>query len=132
MNQREVFNSIIAGLGCFFTYAFGGWDKCLMALAFFMAIDYATGVFSGYVQKKLSSDIGRKGILKKLTIIFVVIMAVVLDRLINNGTWVFRTLVCYFYIGNEAISIFENAAKMGIPVPKKLVNAMEQLKKEEE
>lgn len=131
MNQREVSINIITIFGCFFTYLFGEWDKCLIALVIFMGVDYITGVISGYILKKLSSDIGRKGILKKLTIIFVVIVAVILDRLINNGTWVFRTLVCYFYIGNEAISIFENAAKMGIPIPKKLVNAMEQLKKEE-
>ena len=83
------------------------------------------------MQKNLNSHTSFIGILRKATIIIVLIVAVLLDRLMNGGTWVFRTLVCYFYIGNEAISLLENATKIGIPIPKKLVKALEQLKKKE-
>lgn len=132
MNDREIFNTVIATTGVGFTYLFGGWDNCIIALVLFMALDYTTGVIAGYIKRELSSDIGRKGILKKFTIIIVLIIAVILDRLLNNGAWVFRTLVCYFYIANEGISLLENAVKIGIPVPEKIVNVLEQLKKKEE
>ncbi|KOF56821.1 hypothetical protein AGR56_09175 [Clostridium sp. DMHC 10] len=126
--NRNVFNTLVAVLGGLFTYLLGGWDTCLIVLVAFMALDYATGVIGGWIQKNLNSNKGFKGILRKTTIIIVVIVAVLLDRLLKNGTWVFRTLVCYFYIGNEAISLLENVVKIGIPVPKKLVDALEQLK----
>jgi toxin secretion/phage lysis holin len=79
--KRQLFNIVIAGLG------------------------------GGLVQKKLNSSIGFIGILRKATIIIVLIVAVLLDRLLNKGTWVFRTLVCYFYITNEGISLLKNANK---------------------
>lgn len=128
MREKEIFNSIVAVLGCFLSYIFGSWDTCLMVLVSFMLIDYLTGVIGGIIQKKLSSHIGFVGILRKSTIILVLIVAVLLDRLLNGGTWVFRTLVCYFYIANEGISIIENAGKCGIPLPQKLIEVLEQLK----
>lgn len=128
MREKEIFNSIVAILGCFLSYIFGSWDTCLMVLVSFMLIDYLTGVIGGIIQKKLSSHIGFVGILRKSTIILVLIVAVLLDRLLNGGTWVFRTLVCYFYIANEGISIIENAGKCGIPLPQKLIEVLEQLK----
>lgn len=128
MREKEIFNSIVAVLGCFLSYIFGSWDTCLMVLVSFMLIDYLTGVIGGIIQKKLSSHIGCVGILRKSTIILVLIVAVLLDRLLNGGTWVFRTLVCYFYIANEGISIIENAGKCGIPLPQKLIEVLEQLK----
>lgn len=126
--NKNIFNTLVAILGGLFTYLLGGWDTCLIVLVTFMALDYATGVIGGWIQKNLNSNIGFRGILRKTTIIIVVIVAVLLDRLLKNGAWVFRTLVCYFYIGNEAISLLENVVKIGIPVPKKLVDALEQLK----
>lgn len=132
MNEREIFNILIAFVGGLLTYIFGGWDTCLIVLVLFIALDYLTGVWSAFIQKQVSSDIGRRGILKKATILIVLIVAVLLDRLINNGTWVFRTLVCYFYIANEGISLLENAIEIGVPVPKKLVDTLEQLNKKEE
>lgn len=131
MTSRELFNSSVAWAGCILTYIFGGWDTCLIVLVAFMALDYLTGVMGAINQRNLSSDIGRRGILKKVTILIVLIVSVLLDRLLN-GTWVFRTLVCYFYIANEAISLLENAVKIGIPVPKKLIQVLEQLKNKEE
>lgn len=124
-------NYWIALVGTFFTYIFGGWDTCIRALVILMALDYASGLMAAYVKKEVSSQIGYLGILRKAIILMVLIVAVVLDRLLNEGTWVFRTLICYYYIGNEAISLLENASKIGVPIPKKLVSALKQLKKKE-
>jgi toxin secretion/phage lysis holin len=126
--MRQILNSVIATIGTALTYIFGGWDKVLIALVVFMALDYLTGVIVAIYQKTLSSEIGFKGLLRKCTIIIVLIVAVILDRLLNEGTWVFRTLVAYFYIANEAISLLENSAKIGLPIPKKLLDVLAQLK----
>lgn len=120
-------NSMLAILGTIFTWLFGAWDLSLMILVTVMALDYVTGVTRGYVNKQLSSEHGFKGLAKKLTIFYVLILAVLIDRLIGQG-WVFRTLVCMWYASNEGMSILENASAIGIPVPEQLVDALEQLK----
>ncbi|MFU0784575.1 holin family protein [Clostridium sp.] len=127
--NKHLFNTIVAGVGSMLTYLFGGWDTCLIVLVIFMALDYITGLVSAYLQCKLNSKIGYKGIAKKASILVVLVVAVLLDRLLNSGIWVFRTLVCYFYIANEGISILENCGKCGLPLPEKLTKALEQLKK---
>ncbi|MCY6372474.1 phage holin family protein [Clostridium ganghwense] len=132
MNEREIFNTVIVVIGSFFTYIFGIWDTCLIVLVAFMSLDYITGLIAAIIQDKLNSHIGFKGILRKSTILLVLIVAVLLDRLLSNGTWVFRTIVAYFYIGNEGISILENVGKCGVPLPKKMIKALEQLRKKEE
>ncbi|APC41516.1 phage holin family protein [Clostridium estertheticum] len=132
MNEKEIFNTIVALLGSAFAFIFGVWDTSLEVLIFFIFMDYVTGVWGAAVLKKISSEIGIAGIFKKVTILIVLIMAVLLDRLINSGTWAFRTLVCYFYIANEGISILENAVIIGIPVPNKLVEVLKNLKTKEE
>ncbi|SKA89768.1 holin, Cph1 family [Clostridium sp. USBA 49] len=126
--KQETLNSIFAAIGTGLTYIFGGWDTVLLVLVIFMGLDYLTGVIAATYQKNLNSEIGFKGLLKKCTILIVLIVAVMLDKLINQGTWVFRTLVAYFYIANEAISLLENSSKVGLPIPEKLVNALAQLK----
>ena len=131
MNEKQIFNALVATAGSLFTYAFGGWDTCLIVLVGFIAIDYITGVLSGIIQQKLNSHVGFRGLLRKATIFLVLIVAVLLDRLLNKGIWAFRTLVCYFYIANEGISILENCGKCGVPLPQKLVNTLEQLKNKE-
>ena len=107
---------------------FGAWDTALEVLVTFIVLDYLTGVVRGYVDKKLSSDVGLKGIARKAVIFSVLIVAVLLDRLINSGTWVFRTMTCYFYIANEGLSLIENAIGLGAPAPPKLKEALAQLK----
>lgn len=109
------------------TYLFGGWDVALIVLIVFMVIDYITGVSVAVINKTLNSETGAKGLLKKLSIIMMLIVGVLLDRLINDGAWVFRTLVAYFYIANEGISIIENLSLLGVPVPKKIKQILEQL-----
>lgn len=122
----------IALLGTSLTWLLGAWDTAIIVLVAFMAIDYITGVIKGIYTDKLSSNVGLKGIARKFLIVVVLIVAVLLDRLLNTGTWVFRTLACYFYIANEGISILENAVVMGLPVPVQLKNALIQLQKKED
>ena len=127
-NILNYFKIIIAALGTGITWLFGTWDTALIVLVSFMALDYLTGVLRAIVNKEVSSDTGLKGIARKTVIFIVLIVAVLLDRLINTGTWVFRTLVCYFYIANESISLLENCAGLGLPVPESIQNALVQLK----
>lgn len=123
----ERINDMTAFLGTAFIWMFGAWDISLMILVTTMALDYATGVTRGYINKQLSSEYGFRGLAKKLTIFYVLILAVLIDRLIGQG-WVFRTLVCFWYTSNEGASVLENAAAIGLPVPEKLVDALAQLK----
>ena len=127
-NILNYFKIIIAALGTGITWLFGTWDTALIVLVCFMALDYLTGVLRAIVNKEVSSDTGLKGIARKTVILTVLIVAVLLDRLLNTGTWVFRTLICYFYIANEGISLLENCAGLGLPIPDKLKDALVQLK----
>lgn len=128
MDKENLLKTLVAGAGTVITYLFGAWDIALKGLILLMVLDYATGLIKAYVNKVISSDVGLKGIARKSLILIVLIVAVMLDRLINNGTWVFRTLVAYFYIANEGISLLENCAQMGLPIPEKLKDALVQLK----
>ena len=119
---------IVAFVGTGLTWLFGSWDMALKILVTFMILDYATGVLRGYVNKELSSDVGLHGIARKAVIFAVLIVGVCLDRLINSGNWIFRTLVSYFYIANEGLSLIENCAALGAPVPDKILEALAQLK----
>ena len=130
--MKEQFNFVIAGLSTIVTWIFGGWDMAIYILLLFVIVDYITGVIKGFIIKKLSSNTGWKGLLKKSTIFLVLIVAVGLDRVLENDNWLFRTATCYFFVANEGISIIENVAEIGIPVPKKLLNALQQLKGETE
>lgn len=127
-NILNYFKIIIAALGTGITWLFGTWDTALIVLVSFMALDYLTGVLRAIVNKEVSSDTGLKGIARKTVIFIVLIVAVLLDRLLNTGTWVFRTLICYFYIANEGISLLENCAGLGLPIPDKLKDSLVQLK----
>lgn len=129
MGKPNIVNNIVAVLLTALTWLFGAWDTALIVLVSFMAVDYGTGLIKAYINKVVSSDVGLKGIARKSLILAVLICAVLLDRLINSGTWVFRTLVCYFYIANEGISLLENCAQLGLPVPEGLKDALVQLKK---
>lgn len=124
----KCFRAVIATLGTMFTWLLGAWDNALMVLVTFMILDYVTGVLRAYVNNELSSDVGLKGIARKAVIFIVLIVAVLLDRLLNTGAWLFRTLVAYFYIANEGLSLLENAISLGVPVPEKLKEALIQLK----
>lgn len=130
--MEKYFNGLVVLVATFFTYVFGAWDLAMQVLIVFMTLDYGTGVLYAYLIGQLSSEIGFKGLVKKCMILVVVIIGVMLDRILGNGTWVFRTLVCYFYIANEGISLLENVANIGIPIPNKIRNALEQLNKDDD
>ena len=131
-NMEKYFNGIVAIIATFFTYLFGSWDLALQVLIVFMVLDCVTGVLYAFISNQLNSEVGFKGLVKKLMILVVLIIGVLLDRILLTGNWVFRTLVCYFYIANEGISLLENVANIGIPIPNKIRNALEQLNKDDE
>lgn len=122
------FKYLFALVFTWLTWLFGAWDTVICILILFMVLDYITGVLRGYINRELSSDVGLKGIARKTIILIVLIVAVALDRLMNTGNWIFRTLVCYFYIANEGISLIENCGALGVPIPDKLKSALVQLK----
>lgn len=119
---------IVMALGTSITWLLGSWDMALKILIVFIVLDYGTGLLRAWINKEVSSDVGLRGIARKAVIFVVLIVAVMLDRLLNTGTWVFRTLVCYFYICNEGISLLENCAGLGVPIPERLKDALAQLK----
>lgn len=107
---------VFAGIGGFMGWFLGGLDGFLYALLMFVVIDYATGLMAAFVQKKVSSEVGFKGICKKVAIFCLVGIGHVLDtQVIQNGS-VLRTAVIFFYLSNEGISIIENVALIGLPV----------------
>jgi toxin secretion/phage lysis holin len=119
---------IVMAIGTGITWLLGTWDTALVVLIVFMGLDYGTGLLRAWINKEVSSNVGLKGIARKAVIFVVLIVAVMLDRLLNTGTWVFRTLVCYFYIANEGISLLENCAGLGLPIPEQIKDALVQLK----
>lgn len=121
---------VISILGTAVTWLFGTWDSTLKILISIIALDYITEVIQAYINKTMCSRLGLKCIAKKSTIFIVLALSVLLDRVLNNENWMFRTLVSYFYIANEGVSILENAGKMGLKIPIKFKNALIQLRNE--
>lgn len=115
-------------------FMFGKLDGLLIALIVFVTIDYITGVMCAWAEKKLSSEVGAKGIMKKVVIFSLVALAHIIDTVILKGVdgSTFRTAVIFYYLSNEGLSITENAARLGLPVPKKLRTVLEQLNEEKE
>lgn len=127
--MKTFINNIISILATYFVYLVGGIDIAFVSLIVIMALDYITGVMSAIYNKKLNSKIGYKGIIKKASYLLIIAFSVILDRLLGQ-TGSVRTLVIYFFVANDGISILENVAEMNIPLPKKLKELLEQLKKE--
>lgn len=111
------------------SYLLGGIDNLLIMLLIIMAIDYITGICKAIISKKINSIVGVKGIVKKFGYLLIVVLAVLIDKIIGD-TSAIRVLVIYFFIANEGISILENWALMGLPLPNKLKQIFEQLKNE--
>ena len=108
-------------------YFLGGCDGLLYALLAFVAVDYVTGVMCAINDKTLSSEVGFRGICRKVLIFLLVGIANILDlHVIGTGS-VLRTAVIFFYISNEGVSLLENAAHLGLPVPQKIKAVLEQL-----
>jgi len=109
-------------------FLFGRMDGLMYALIAFMSLDYLTGVLVAAAQKELSSKVGFKGIAKKVIILALVAVGHILDTHVLGGGAVCRSAVSGFYIANEGISILENAAELGLPLPKKLIDVLKQLR----
>lgn len=121
----------VAAIGVFLGYFLGGLDGFLYALIAFVVIDYLTGVMLAILEKRLSSNVGARGIFKKVLIFSMVAIANIVDKqLIGTGSAI-RTAVIFFYLSNEGISILENTARIGLPIPDKLRLAIKQMNKEE-
>ena len=126
-NLQKIFTAIGGYLG----YILGGLDGFIYALITFVVIDYLTGIMAAIVERKLSSEIGFRGIFKKVLIFLLVTVGNIIDKnLVGTGGAV-RTAVIFFYISNEGISIIENSIRIGLPVPEKLKSVLEQLQHKE-
>ena len=118
-----VFAAIGGGIGWFL----GGADGFLYALIAFVVIDYITGVMCAIVDKKLSSEVGFKGICKKVLVFILVGVGNIIDVQVLGQAGVLRTAVIFFYLSNEGVSLLENAGHLGLPIPAKLKAVLEQL-----
>lgn len=128
--MKEFWNLIqtmFAAVGGWLGYFLGGCDGLLMALVLFVVVDYITGVMCAVTDHTLSSAVGFKGICRKVLIFMLVGIANVMDVEILRSGCVLRTAVIFFYLSNEGISMMENAAHLGLPVPEKLKVVLEQL-----
>jgi len=128
--MKEIWNWIqlgIAAIGGVLGGILGGLDGFLYALIAFVVIDYITGVMCAVVDKKLSSEVGFKGIFKKILIFAMVAVGHTLDIHILGSGAALRTAVIFFYIANEGLSLLENTARLGLPVPDKLKAVLAQL-----
>ena len=126
-NSINIIQAIFATIGGYIGWFLGGVDGFMYALITFVIIDYVTGLMVAVLEKKLSSEVGFRGIFKKVLIFALVGIGNIIDvHLIKNGSAI-RTAVIFFYVSNEGISIIENAAKIGLPIPQKLKDILEQL-----
>jgi toxin secretion/phage lysis holin len=124
--MRAAANAAIAAIGAGAGYFFGGWDGFLYALVLLTVTDYLTGVASAAVSKTLSSDAGLRGVLKKALMFVLVGVAHTLDAYVLGGNAPVRNAVIFFFISNEGLSILENAASAGLPIPPKLKDLLAQ------
>lgn len=125
--MKNIVNFITGTLATMIVYYLGGWDVALQILTLIVILDYVTGVCKAIYSKQLNSEVGLKGIVKKLGYFIVVAVAVILDRVMGD-TGAIRTLVIYFFVANEGLSIIENWGGMGLPLPQRLTDLLEQLK----
>ena len=132
----NVIQAAFAAVGGWLGYFLGGCDGLLYVLLAFVVLDYITGVMCAVSDKKLSSAVGFKGICRKVLIFSLVGIGNLLDTQVFGETGVLRTAIIFFYLSNEGLSLVENAAYLGLPIPEKFKKVLEQLhdrsEKEEE
>lgn len=122
-------NAVVSVICTTFIWLIGGLDIAILCLIVAIVLDYISGLIKAYNTKTLSSNIGFRGILKKVGILIIVMLAVLVDRVtVTNGS--IRTLVIYYFVANDGLSILENLAQAGLPIPKSLKNALKVIKKE--
>ena len=127
-------NDFVKGIMAFFCavfgYLFGEFDGMMTALIALIVLDYITGIIAAFVERKLSSEVGARGIAKKMIMLLTVAVANVVDVSVIGEGNVLRSVAALFYIANEGISLLENGARLGVPMPKKLIDVLVQLKSE--
>ncbi|WAX25518.1 hypothetical protein YS162_GM000065 [Streptococcus phage YS162] len=124
LTLNKILFSMIGGL---IGSLFGELDGILYALLVFIIIDYLTGIFAVVVEKQLSSSIGFRGIFKKIAILFLVSIGHLIDTAIIKQGGTIRTMVIFFYLSNEGLSILENTVRIGLPIPEKLQAILKQI-----
>ena len=123
MKYENIFKTITAFGGALASYLFGGWSALLGILLAFVIFDYITGVIAAGIEGKLSSNVGLKGIAKKVGIFVIVAVANLVDRALGNAH-IFRDATIFFYLANELLSIIENVGRSGVPIPEVIKKAV--------
>ncbi len=127
--MNDFIKSVLAAICAFFGFLFGERDGILIALIVLIVLDYISGVIAAIAEKRLSSEVGAKGIAKKVFMLLIVAVANIVDvEVLGGDEHVLKSVVVIFYIANECISLMENAGKFGVPVPDKLMKVLVQLK----
>ena len=129
--NNDFTKSFIAALCALCGFLFGDRDGLMIALLGLIVMDYISGVLAAVVEKRLSSEVGANGIAKKIFMLLIVAVANIVDINVIGEGHVLKGVTVMFYIANECISLIENAGRLGVPVPKKLLDVLEQLKKED-
>mgnify|MGYP003182374104 CR=1 FL=1 len=129
--MKHLISNVFSVILTTIVYLLGGVDIALQSLLIVIVIDYLTGIASAIYNKELSSKVGFKGIIKKFSYLLVVALSVVIDNLLGQSGLI-RSLVIYFFVANDGLSIIENMAEMNIKLPQKLIDTLEQIKKKGE
>lgn len=124
----NIFKQIMAAVCTLISFLFGDIEGMMVALIALIVLDYISGVIAAAVEKRLSSEVGAKGIAKKIFMLLIVALANIVDINVIGDGHVLKTVTVVFYICNECISLIENAGRIGVPVPKKLLDVLEQLR----
>lgn len=127
--MKEFFCWILSTIDFILIYLLGGWDIALQCLLIAIALDYVSGLMKAFTMKNLSSKIGFQGILKKIGLLVIVMVSVLVDKVTGN-TGAVRTLVIYYFVANEGLSILENLGQAGVPIPPAIKKALKALRKE--
>lgn len=127
----NIFKNILAGVCTVLSFLFGDMEGLMVAMIALIILDYISGVIAAAVEKRLSSEVGAKGIAKKIFMLLIVALANIVDINVIGDGHVLKTVTVVFYICNECISLIENAGRIGVPVPKKLLDVLEQLRDKE-
>ena len=127
----NILKNILAGVCTVLSFLFGDMEGLMIALVALIILDYISGVIAAAVEKRLSSEVGAKGIAKKIFMLLIVALANIVDINVIGDGHVLKTVTVVFYICNECISLIENAGRIGVPVPKKLLDVLEQLRDKE-
>src|SRR5690554_6247981 len=126
MDWQTGIKTLVAAIGTAATYLLGGWDAVLMALVVVVALDYVAGVLAAFAEQRLDSNIGARGIAKKVGYFVLVALAAVIDRTAGlDDAPILRTVTVWVLIANEGLSITENLAAMGVPIPRELRQRLE-------